>query len=237
MALRLQKALSRAGFASRRAAELLISAGRVTVNGEPALLGQSVEPEDVVLVDGRPIAAEKLVYIVLNKPTGYITTAKDAHARHTVMELVEGLGVRVFPVGRLDKDTEGLLLFTNDGELTNLLLHPSCHVEKTYLVEVEGRLTTADIQALESGLELYDGLTAPAKVSHVQPFPNGTRFRLTIHEGRNRQVRRMCGFLGRKVLGLRRISLGPLNLGDLAYGHYRHLTDQEITALYNGVKR
>lgn len=233
---RLQKVLSQAGLASRRAAEKMIEEGRVTVNGQVAHLGQSVDAADVVLVDGRSIAAEKLTYLMLNKPVGFITTAKDPRARETVMDLLPPLGVRLFPVGRLDKETEGLLLFTNDGDLTHKLLHPSRHVPKTYLVEVEGRLTADNIAAFETGIELLDGLTSPAEVRNVEYAHKSTRFLLTIHEGRKRQIRRMCGYVGRHVIYLKRLTLGPLSVDGLKLGSYRHLTSQEVELLYNATE-
>lgn len=233
---RLQKVLSQAGIASRRAAEKMIEAGRVTVNDEVAHLGQSVDATDHILVDGQPIAAEKLTYLMLNKPMGFITTSKDPRARETVMDLLPPLGVRLFPVGRLDKDTEGLLLFTNDGHLTHKLLHPSRHVPKTYLVEVEGHLTTENITAFQTGIDLLDGPTSPAEVKSVEFGPKSTRFLLTIHEGRKRQIRRMCGYVGRHVTYLKRLSLGPLTVAGLELGSYRHLTKEEVELLYNATE-
>lgn len=229
---RLQKVLAQAGVASRRAVEKMILEGRVEVNGTVAELGMKVGPEDHITVDGKAIRRrEGLVYIVLNKPAGYITTARDTHSRQTVMELLKDMPIRVYPVGRLDKDTEGLLLLTNDGELANRLMHPSSHVPKTYLVVVEGVLTQENIRALEQGVELYDGKTLPAKVENVERTSRQTSFLLTIVEGRNRQIRRMCGSLGRKVTYLKRLSIGGLTLGDLALGAYRHLTSVELESL------
>jgi len=237
MTERLHKFLSQAGVASRRAAEVMISQGRVTVNGRIAHVGQSIDPQnDIVCVDGHAVQLEKHVYLMLNKPAGYITTAKDTHGRKTVLDLLPE-GERVFPVGRLDKDTEGLLLFTNDGELSHKLLHPSRHVDKTYLVEVEGRLTAANITALESGIELFDGITSPAKVAKVEIKPKTTVFYLTIHEGRKRQIRRMCGILGREVVYLKRVSLGPLSLGNLECGKHRSLSAEEIALLRQYIER
>lgn len=229
---RLQKVLAQAGVASRRAAEKIIVEGRVQVNGVVASLGMKVGPDDLITIDGAPIRGrERLVYLMLNKPAGYITTARDTHSRKTTLDLVKGLPIRVYPVGRLDKDTEGLLLLTNDGDLAHKLMHPSRHVHKKYLVVVEGALTQDNIRALEQGVDLYDGLTLPAKVEQVEQRVGQTQFLLTIFEGRNRQIRRMCGSLGRKVLCLKRLAIGTLNLGDLPSGAYRHLTLGELASL------
>ncbi len=216
--------LARVGWGSRRICEDLIADGRVTVNGEIARLGRRIDPEhDLVEVDGAPIGTRPdLVYYLLNKPAGVVTTAKDTHGRPTVVELVPD-EPRVFPVGRLDADTEGLLLLTNDGELANRIAHPSRGVEKEYLVEVGGGLLSAGaIRALREGIELDDGITAPAKVS--QPHPGVLR--ITIHEGRKRQVRRMCGALGHPVTRLVRTRIGSLrdptaSTGTVANAHHR----------------
>ena len=231
MTERLQKYMAAAGVASRRASETLIKDGRVTVNGKIASLGQVVEEGDRVVVDGKPLNLESKVYLMLHKPAGYTTTAKDVHAEHTVMELLQDVSVRVFPVGRLDKDTEGLLLFTNDGELAQSILHPSQHVPKTYFVRVEGRLSQENIVAIESGMELTDGVTAPAQVRDVSRDADSTTFYLTIREGKKRQVRRMCGYLGRKVIYLKRVAVGELQLGDLPLGKTRFLSKDEVRLL------
>jgi len=228
---RLQKYMAAAGVASRRSSEELIREGRVTINGKVASLGDVVVGGDNVAVDGKPLNPEAKVYIMLHKPAGYTTTVRDEHAEHTVMELLADIEERVFPVGRLDKDTEGLLLFTNDGELTQSVLHPSQHVPKTYFVRVEGRLSQEDILALETGVELIDGLTAPAQVSDVQRSAHWTTFYLTIREGKKRQVRRMCGCLGRKVTYLKRVAVGDLKLGDLPLGKSRFLSHEELVLL------
>lgn len=233
MKQRLQKYMASAGVASRRAAEKMILEGRVKVNGRVASLGESVGLDDSVLVDGKPLRPDEKVYLMLHKPMGYTTTVRDEHAESTVMDLLGGFSTRVFPVGRLDKDTEGLLLFTNDGELTYLLLHPSRHVGKTYLVEVEGQLLPRDVESLQVGIELYDGVTAPATVTSVKHGEKTTVFTLTIYEGRKRQVRRMCGALGRRVVHLKRVAVGELELGSLELGMYRHLTEREVKDLYH----
>ena len=221
--------LARVGWGSRRICEDLIADGRVTVNGEIARLGRRIDPEhDLVEVDGAPIGTRPdLVYYLLNKPAGVVTTAKDTHGRPTVVELVPD-EPRVFPVGRLDADTEGLLLLTNDGELANRIAHPSRGVEKEYLVEVGGGpLSAGAIRALREGIELDDGITAPAKVS--QPHPGVLR--ITIHEGRKRQVRRMCGALGHPVTRLVRTRIGSLRDPRLQPGQWRTLTTDELLGL------
>jgi 23S rRNA pseudouridine2605 synthase len=225
---RLQKVLARAGVASRRACEDLISAGRVTINGRRAVLGDRIEAGvDEVRVNGVPIGtAPDTVYYLLNKPTGVVTTASDPQGRPTVVELVPD-DPRVFPVGRLDVDTEGLLLLTNDGALANVLTHPSHGIEKEYVAQVTGTLSPGALRRLREGVMLEDGMTAPARVS--QPSPGLVR--LTIHEGRNRQVRRMLGEVGHPVRRLVRVRIGPLSDDSLPPGRWRGLSGQEVTAL------
>ena len=230
---RLQKVLARAGLGSRRVCEELIADGRVTVNGEVAQLGRRVEPDrDAVALDGVPVVVrDDLVYYLLNKPTGFVSTASDPEGRHTVVELVPE-SPRVFPVGRLDYDTEGLLLLTNDGDLTHLLTHPRFGVVKTYLAEVEGDPAPAAVRALREGVELDDGVTAPARVNVVQRRGETSAVELGIHEGRNRQVRRMCEAVGHPVVRLVRVRIGPLRDGSLKPGEWRALTQAEVRALY-----
>ena len=225
---RLQKVLAARGWGSRRVCENLISAGRVTVNGETAVLGRRVDTaRDVVEVDGAPVGIRPgLVYYLLNKPAGVVTTAKDTHGRPTVVALVP-TEPRVFPVGRLDQETEGLLILTNDGDLANRLTHPSHGVDKEYLAEVSGTVSNRSLHRLRTGIELDDGVTAQATAS--QPSPGVLR--LTIHEGRNRQVRRMCEAIGHPVQRLVRVRIGPLRDPTLAPGAWRALTDQEVIAL------
>ncbi len=226
---RLQKVLAARGWGSRRACEELIVAGRVRVNGEVAVLGRRVDPDrDRVEVDGVPVGVRPdLVHYLLNKPAGVVTTASDPEGRPTVVELVPR-EPRVFPVGRLDAATEGLLLLTNDGDLAQRLTHPSHGVEKEYLVEVDGGLVAPRaLRRLREGVELDDGPTAPAEVS--QPSPGVLR--LTIHEGRNRQVRRMCEAVGHPVRRLVRTRIGPLSDRTLRPGSWRALRPEELVAL------
>jgi 23S rRNA pseudouridine2605 synthase len=225
---RLQKVLARAGFGSRRICEDLIADRRVTVDGEVAELGRRVDLNTAVVeVDGVIVGvAPGLVYYLLNKPAGVITTADDPQGRPTVVTLVPS-EPRVFPVGRLDQDTEGLLLMTNDGELTHRLTHPSFGVEKEYLAHVSGSPTRATLRQLREGVELEDGPTAPAQVAQVSPG----LLRITIHEGRNRQVRRMCEAIGHPVHRLVRTRIGPLTDRKLKPGSWRQLTTDEVRAL------
>ncbi|HWE56411.1 MAG TPA: pseudouridine synthase [Acidimicrobiales bacterium] len=224
----MQKVLAAAGIGSRRHCEELIADGRVVVNGEAAVLGRRVDPDrDKVVVDGVPVATRQgLVYYLLNKPAGVVSTAADTHGRPTVIEMVP-TEPRVYPVGRLDAETEGLLLLTNDGDLTHRLTHPSFGVDKEYLAHVRGQPRAADIRRLRQGIELDDGWTAPAKVSQVAP----DALRITIHEGRNRQVRRMADAIGHPVLRLVRTRIGPLRGNDLAPGGWRPLTQDEVRSL------
>ncbi|HET9077502.1 MAG TPA: pseudouridine synthase [Acidimicrobiales bacterium] len=225
---RLQKVLAGAGIGSRRHCEELIAAGRVAVNGETAVLGRRVDPAtDRVTVDGVAVAtAPGLVYYLLNKPAGVVSTASDPQGRPTVVQMVPA-DPRVFPVGRLDAATEGLLLLTNDGDLAFRLTHPSFGVEKEYLAVVEGAPRPGTVRRLREGVDLDDGRTAPARVSTVEPDV----LRITIHEGRNRQVRRMADAVGHPVRRLVRTRLGPLRTGNLKPGEWRLLTQDEVRAL------
>ena len=231
---RLQKVLARAGVGSRRTNELLIAAGRITVNGEVAVLGRRVDPaHDRIALDGVPVIVDAtLVHWLLNKPAGYVTTAHDTHGRPTVVDLVPG-EPRVFPVGRLDLDTEGLLLLTNDGDLTELLTHPRHGVEKEYFAEVEGKPSPAELRTLRGGVDLDDGPTQPARVKIVQESGSGTTaLEIVVKEGRKRMVRRMCAAVGHPVVRLARTRIGPLRDARLAPGTWRALTTDEVRALY-----
>ena len=229
---RLQKVLAIRGWGSRRVCEELIEEGRVTVNGTVAVLGQRVETEsDTVEVDGVQIGLRPdLVYYLLNKPAGVITTSADTHGRPTVIDLVP-MEPRVFAVGRLDADTEGLLLLTNDGELANRLAHPSHGVEKEYLAYVNGNVPNKVLLRLRNGIELDDGLTAPARASQLSPG----LLRLTIHEGRNRQIRRMCEAVGFPVQRLVRVRIASLRDAQLPPGQWRELTIAEVRELVEAV--
>ena len=228
---RLQKLLSARGVASRRRAEDYLAAGRVTVNGVPARVGDRADPDrDDIRVDGKPLPPlEARTYLMLNKPRGYICTRSDEKGRRTVMSLVAGCGAAVWPVGRLDLDSEGLLLLTDDGDLTQMLLHPSHEVEKEYHVWVEGDVERA-LPVLRGPMAL-DG--TPLQPARVETVGEGV-LSVTIHEGRNRQVRRMCAAAGLSVRRLRRVREGALTLGGLPAGKWRRLTDEEISRLKNG---
>ena len=238
MTERLQKLISRAGICSRRAAEELLAAGRVTVNGAAAQLGDKADPEtDTIAIDGKPLAfAEPAVYLMLNKPRGYVTTLSDELGRATAAGLVADCGMRVFPVGRLDKDSEGLLLFTNDGALMQAMTHPKHQVDKVYEVTVTGALEgaaarLAAVTALEDGTPVV-----PAQVETVWQKGGQALLRITIHQGKNRQIRRMCAQVGLQVARLRRIAEDGLALGGLKAGQWRYLTDAEISALKGSEK-
>ncbi|MHB8764774.1 MAG: pseudouridine synthase [Deferrisomatales bacterium] len=231
---RLQKLLSGRGLCSRREAEAWILAGRVAVNGEVVReLGTRADPEaDRVEVDGEPLPGEQATIVVLlNKPAGYDTTVRDPHAERTVMELLTGVDRRVYPVGRLDRDTRGVLLFTDDGDLAHHLLHPSRGVEKIYEAQVAGRLDEAAFAALASGVELYDGRTAPARVWEVGSGPGEVRLRLALREGRKRQVRRMVQAVGGRVNDLVRLSFGGITADGVEEGRWRLLRADEVRKL------
>jgi len=230
---RLQKVLARAGIGSRRVVEEMIEAGRIRVNGERARLGRRIDADnDVVEVDGSvvPLAGD-LTYYLLNKPAGVVSTAADPEGRPTVLDMVD-VEHRVWPVGRLDIETEGAILLTNDGELTLRLTHPRYEVPRTYLVEAQGTVGHRAVRALTRGVELEDGMTAPAEVSVVERLPGGTLLEMTIREGRNRQVRRMMEAVGHPVRRLVRVAIAQLRLGHLRPGSFRRLSPEEVRALY-----
>ena len=230
---RIQKIIAASGLASRREAERWIERGRVTVNGQVAGLGASADPfVDRIEIDGKEIGRpEKKVYILLNKPVGYVTTMRDPEGRPVVSELLRDVPERVVPVGRLDLTTEGLLVLTNDGDLAQALSHPSFHVEKSYLVRVRGNVSREVIDQLANGVRLEDGMTAPARVELVRRSGSHSWVKITIHEGRNRQVRRMCEALDFPVSRLKRIGYAFLDDRQLPVGQYRHLTANEIKEL------
>ena len=237
---RLQKILAAAGVASRREAEKIILAGRVRVNGKKITeLGSKFDASACrITVDGNPIAQEEKVYFAFYKPRGVVTTMKDPQGRRSIADFVENLPERVFPVGRLDYNTEGLLLLTNDGELAQALMHPSHEVNKTYVAKVPGIVPDDKLDLLRMGVKLEDGLTAPAVVNlrtydHERNF---TVFDITIHEGRNRQVRRMCDYIGFPVRELRRIKMGPIKLEGLGRGKIRELSQNELKELRKAAK-
>jgi 23S rRNA pseudouridine2605 synthase len=231
--MRLQKYMAYGGIASRRKCEEIIAQGRVTVNGvtvtEP---GTVVSPDDVVKVDGKAVAIKnEKIYIILNKPSGYITTVSDDRNRKTVMDLVKGAGERLYPVGRLDKDTEGLLLFTNDGDFHLYMTHPSKEVDKEYIAKIDGRITEETKKRFKQGFHIDGSMTAPAEIFEDSQQGDSSFVRIIIHEGKKRQVKRMLHECGFRTLYLKRIRIGSVLLGDLPKGKWRHLTKQELRSL------
>ena len=233
MEARLQTIIAAAGRMSRRRAEEFLAAGRVSVNGRTAALGDRADPtRDAICVDGKPLPKrEEKVYIMLNKPRGYVTTVHDEQGRRTVMELLSGIPARLYPVGRLDLDSEGLLLLTNDGELANRLMHPSHEVRKEYETWVKGEDIDASLRRLRQPMSLDGYQLHPAGTELKERLEDGARLIITIHEGRNRQVRRMCEQAGLRVTRLRRIREGELRLGTLKTGCWRYLTEEELRQL------
>ncbi len=228
--VRLNKFLAQSGVASRRGADAMIAAGRVKIDGQAAQPGSQVAPGQVVTVDGTPVAAERLTYLMLNKPVGYVTTMEDPEGRPTVVKLLDVVE-RVVPVGRLDAMTSGLLLLTNDGDLAYKLGHPKHGVPKTYRAIVRGLPGSAALRKLQQGVHLDDGRTRPAEVKVIGTRSGGAELEITIKEGRNRQVRRMCSTVGYPVMELERIAYGPLTLGRLGIGASRALKPHELEAL------
>lgn len=237
--IRIQKMLADSGYCSRRKAEALISAGKVKLNGHPVKLGDKASFQDIITVNGERIFMPKkktMRYIMMYKPRGYVTTTLDELERRCVMDLLgEDVEERVYPVGRLDKDSEGLLLLTNDGKFANDIMHPSRHISKTYRVTVRPDITEEQLVALSSGIELDGRKTLPANVVVKTREPGRVVLLMTIKEGRNRQIRRMCESLGLEVARLRRVSVGPLKLGMLKPGTYRELSADELRAIRNAI--
>lgn len=236
--MRINKYIASCGVASRRKAEEIILDGRVTVNGKlvTELAFNIDEEKDIVEIDGEQIGVEKNnVYIVLNKPEGYITTVKDQFDRPSVLDLVKDIDERVYPIGRLDYETSGLLILTNDGDLTYKLTHPKHEVDKTYVARVKGKLTKEEIERFKTGLKIEDYTTAPAKLKVIKydEQRDSSLLEIKIHEGKNRQVRKMCKAINHPVLRLRRSAMGKIKIGDCEIGKYRYLTEDEIKYLKN----
>jgi len=232
--MRLNKYIASCGVASRRAADAIIAEGRVTVNGRPVeTIGMDVNPDaDEVAVDGALLSFPgNNVYIMLNKPAGVLSTCQDDRGRKTVLDLVNGVEQRLFPVGRLDYDTEGLLLLTNDGSFAYRCTHPKHELDKTYMAVVHGRLDEGAIKHLQSGIMLDGIKTAPAKIEMLDRNTSSYRLNITIHEGRNRQVKRMFEAVGAHVMELKRVAFGKLTLGDLPTGHWRYMTESELSTM------
>lgn len=234
--MRLQKYMAQCGVASRRHAEELIRQGRVKVNGQTITeMGVLVSPKDKVEVNGRLIKQEKrMVYIMLNKPAGYVTTVSDPEGRRTVLDLVKDVEERIYPVGRLDYDTTGLLLLTNDGSFAHACTHPGKEITKTYIAEVSGMPSNDALHTLRRGVRLDGVMTAPADVDVLELKDKSTVLKIVIHEGKNRQVKRMCEAVGHPVIKLKRTSVGKLSLGDLKPGQWRYLSPQEVKLVRGG---
>ena len=237
--IRLQRAIAQAGLASRRAAEEMIRQGRVVVNGRVVQeLGTKVDlKHDNILVDRKPLSSvSEKVYLLLYKPTNYVTTVRDPQGRKTVMDIIKKSSIRLFPVGRLDYDAEGLIVLTNDGDLAHRLQHPRYGVLKTYQVKVKGHPQESVLNALRTGVQLEEGTTAPAEVDVIRTLPQSSWLKVVLHQGWYRQIKRMCEAVGHAVLKIRRIAYGPLQVGQLTPGAYRHLKRNEIRQLYRLVQ-
>lgn len=236
--IRIQKFLADAGYCSRRRAEALIEAGQVKKNGRPVKLGDKASYKDLITVDGQKIIMphkKNLRYIMLNKPRGYVTTVSDELDRRCVMDLLEDVEDRVYPIGRLDRNSEGLLLLTNDGKFANDIMHPSRHIAKTYRVTVRPSVTEQQLAQMAAGIILDGKKTLPANILVLHNEPNRVVLQMTIKEGRNRQIRRMCEAVGLEVARLRRTSVGPVRLGMLKPGTWRELTPDELRAIRNAI--
>lgn len=231
---RLQKILAHAGVGSRRHCEELIAAGRVTVNGKRiTTMGFLADPlKDAICCDGEPVKEEKKAYYLLNKPRGFVCTNRDELGRPRVIDLLGHVAQRIYTIGRLDVDSERLIILTNDGELSNLLAHPRYSIPKTYQVEVAGHITREDVEALEHGIWLSEGKTAPAKIMHVKSGSKTSRLEITLREGRNREIRRILASMGYKVQALRRVKIGLVSDPKLKTGKYRRLSDTEVRKFY-----
>lgn len=236
--IRIQKMIADSGYCSRRKAEELISQHRVKLNGRPVKLGDKCGFKDLITIDGERIympRKKNLVYLMMNKPRGYVTTVSDELDRRCVMDLLEDVEERVYPVGRLDRNSEGLLLFTNDGNFANDIMHPSRHISKTYRVTVRPDINDEQLVQLSEGVEIDGKMTMPATVVVKDKEPGRVVMLITIKEGRNRQIRKMCEAVGLEVARLRRVSIGPLRLGMLKPGTYRELTPEELRAIRTAI--
>jgi len=236
--IRIQKMIADSGCCSRRKAEVLITQGRVKLNGHPVKLGDKCGFKDLITIDGERITLPRkknFIYVMLNKPRGYVTTVSDELERKCVMDLLEDIDERIYPIGRLDRNSEGLLLFTNDGEFANNIMHPSRHISKTYRVTVRPDISDDQLVALSDGVEIDGRKTLPANIVVKEKENGRVVLLITIKEGRNRQIRKMCEAVGLEVARLRRISIGPLKLGMLKPGAYRELTAEELRALRNAI--
>lgn len=232
--IRLQKFLSQCSVASRRKAEELIEQGKVKVNGRKAMLGDKVDPvHDKVLVCGKPVINnnKNLMYVMLHKPRGFVTTLSDEQGRRCVADLVADAGVRLFPVGRLDRNSEGLLFMTNDGEFANLLTHPSRHVSKVYRVTVKGKPTDEQIYRMSEGMKLEEFTTQPCDISVLEPHEDRTVLRFVLYEGKNREIRKLCEAVGLTVMRLKRVEMAGIKLGMLPQGRWRELNEKEVKKL------
>lgn len=237
--IRIQKIIAESGFCSRRKAEELIDRGRVKINGHPIKLGDKAFPaKDILTIDGERIDVpkkRKLLYIMLNKPRGYVTTMSDEMDRKCVTELLTGIDERLYPIGRLDRNSEGLLLFTNDGDFANNIMHPSRHISKTYRVTVRPDINDDQLVKLTEGVVIDGKKTMPATINVLTKEPGRVVLQMVIREGRNRQVRKMCEAVGLEVARLRRIGVGPIKLGMLKPGTYRELSAEELRAIKNAI--